>query len=216
MKLALRNWLAERCLAALEAPDDDSAATLGALANGLDDAGKLARLAQAERAALLAPGSPFEPDGAGLRLREEHVADVPRVRERVARIVRAARTYRARGGTGAADDAEAAVALRKAAALFDAGLFFETHEILEPAWKSADEPLRTFLQGLIQIAAGYHHRSQRNLRGAESLLREGVARLHPFGPAAYAVDVRALLAAVETTLGALDEEPSEPPRLIVG
>ena len=42
----------------------------------------------------------------------------------------------------------------RAAALFDAGLYFEVHEVLEPHWMAADGPEREALQGLIQIAVG--------------------------------------------------------------
>lgn len=216
MKLALRNWLAERCLDALGARGGPLAAAFAALSSGLDETGTVDGVGEAERDALLTPGSPFEPAGRGLRLRAELLPELPGLRDRAGRIARAAAAFRARTESARGEEDDPGRALAAAAALFDAGLFFETHEVLEPPWKAADEPLRTFLQGLIQIAAGFHHRSQGNLRGAESLLREGLARLHPFSPAAYRVDVRALLAAVETALGALDEEPSEPPRLVVG
>ena len=67
-------------------------------------------------------------------------------------------------------------ALAHAKILFDAGLHFEVHELLEPHWQAATGERREALQGLIQIAVGYQHLANRNLRGAESLLDEGVAR----------------------------------------
>ena len=69
-------------------------------------------------------------------------------------------------------------ALRAAARLFDAGLFFEVHEVLEPLWMTASEPRREALQGLIQIAVGWQHLANGNVAGARSLLADGAARLH--------------------------------------
>ena len=64
-----------------------------------------------------------------------------------------------------------------AAALFDAGLGFEVHEVLEPFWAEAVGDARQALQGLIQIAVGYQHLANANLAGARSLISDGAARL---------------------------------------
>ena len=83
--------------------------------------------------------------------------------------------------------------LEQAAALFDAGLGFEVHELLERHWVRATGDDRSALQGLIQIAVGYQHEANGNLVGARALLDEGSARvrdrrlagtdLDPFGRA---------------------------------
>jgi len=67
--------------------------------------------------------------------------------------------------------------LRRAAALANHGLFFEVHELLEPAWFRAGDPARTALQGLIQVAVAFHHLENGNREGARSLLAEGVAKV---------------------------------------
>jgi hypothetical protein len=68
--------------------------------------------------------------------------------------------------------------LEAAAALFDAGLYFEVHEVLEPHWMTAGGPEREALQGLVQIAVAWQHLANGNLAGARSLLLEGSGRLH--------------------------------------
>jgi len=68
-------------------------------------------------------------------------------------------------------------ALEAAATLFDAGLGFEVHELLEPHWARATDDDREALQGLIQIAVGYQHLANGNAAGARALLEEGAARL---------------------------------------
>ncbi len=47
--------------------------------------------------------------------------------------------------------------LGQAAALLRAGLFFEVHEVLEPAWRQATGRERVALQGVIQAAVAWHH-----------------------------------------------------------
>ena len=51
-------------------------------------------------------------------------------------------------------------------ALFNHGEFFEAHEVLEDVWRAAPPGEKKFLQGLIQVAVSFHHRSTGNLIGA--------------------------------------------------
>jgi hypothetical protein len=68
--------------------------------------------------------------------------------------------------------------LAAAATLFDAGLYFEVHEVLEPHWASAGGETREVLQGLIQVAVAWQHLVNGNVAGARSLFVEGGTRLH--------------------------------------
>ena len=63
------------------------------------------------------------------------------------------------------------------ATLFDAHLYFEVHELLEPSWRDARGDDREALQGLIQVAVGYQHLANGNFAGARVLLEEGHGRL---------------------------------------
>ena len=54
------------------------------------------------------------------------------------------------------------MALGQAALLFDGRLYFEVHELLEPYWLRAAGRERETLQGLIQVAVGFHHLSNGN------------------------------------------------------
>jgi uncharacterized protein len=63
---------------------------------------------------------------------------------------------------------------------FNARQFFEAHEVWEEIWLTEDEPERTFLQGLIQIAAAFHHYRHGNSDGAESLLAAGIVKITRF------------------------------------
>ena len=88
--------------------------------------------------------------------------------------------------------------LEAAAVLFDARLYFEVHELLEPAWREAGAGERQALQGLIQIAVGYQHLANGNFAGARALLDEGRQRLR--GQALEGLDLDAFGEAVGRTL----------------
>ena len=63
---------------------------------------------------------------------------------------------------------------------FNAKKFFEAHEFWEEIWLVESEPEKTFLQGLIQITAAFHHRQRGNPEGVELLLALGIVKLLRF------------------------------------
>jgi hypothetical protein len=69
-------------------------------------------------------------------------------------------------------------AVAEAALCFNAGLFFETHEVLEHHWLHLEDgPARRFVQGLIQISVGFHHAMRGSHQGAVNQLGKGLAKL---------------------------------------
>jgi uncharacterized protein len=94
---------------------------------------------------------------------------------------------------------------------FNSRLFFEAHESWEEIWLHAPEPEKTFLQGLIQVSAAFHHYCRRNPKGAHSLLSAGLAKLARF-PANHRgldlEDLRAIAKRWEKALSA-GEDPGE-------
>ena len=67
--------------------------------------------------------------------------------------------------------------LERARAAWDAGLFFEVHEIVEPVWLEEQGAQRELLQGVIMAGAALHHLSRGNLAGARGLLGDAARRL---------------------------------------
>jgi hypothetical protein len=55
--------------------------------------------------------------------------------------------------------------------LFNAGDYFEAHEVWEDLWAESHGPARKFYQGLIQAAVGLCHFGNGNLGGAAKLYR---------------------------------------------
>lgn len=66
------------------------------------------------------------------------------------------------------------------AALFNAGLYFETHELLELTWRATEGPERDFYHGIVQAAAAFYHFEKQNLNGARTLLAKSLRRLSPY------------------------------------
>ena len=80
---------------------------------------------------------------------------------------------------------------------FNARQFFEAHEVWEEIWLAEVEPERTFLQGLIQIAAAFHHYRRGNSDGAESLLSAGIVKITRFPHDYHGLAVEDLRAAAK-------------------
>lgn len=87
-------------------------------------------------------------------------------------------------------------AFRRGIDCFNRRQFFTCHEVLEEIWLQEPERTRHFYQGLIQVAAAFHHFQNGNLRGAHSLMRAGAEKLRRYPPDHHGVDVAGLLAAL--------------------
>jgi hypothetical protein len=108
-------------------------------------------------------------------------------------------------------------ALAAGVSLFNAALFHECHDALEPLWLKAEGPLKAGLQGLILLAAGFHHHQVQNAPGMAGLLEDAVAALGageelatPWGTVAYGASLdlaRARLAALEDEFGERADVP---------
>jgi len=84
-------------------------------------------------------------------------------------------------------------ALVEAARLFRARRFYEVHEVLEDVWRTLTGDRRVFVQGLIQIAAGFHHLARGKPRSAATLFARGRAKLSAHAAETCGLDVTALL-----------------------
>lgn len=60
---------------------------------------------------------------------------------------------------------------------FNRGEFFDAHETWEAIWLPASGADKVFLQGIIQLAAAFHHWQRGNARGAWSLSRRALEKL---------------------------------------
>ncbi len=94
---------------------------------------------------------------------------------------------------------------------FHSGAFFEAHEHWESVWLVAHEPEKTFLQGLIQVAAAFHHFQRGNCAGTISLLGSALRRLDKYPHVFAGVVVAPLRVAIRSWLEALEAAPQSSP-----
>ncbi len=112
-------------------------------------------------------------------------------------------------GTDAAESRKIADGLR----LFNERYFFEAHEVLEEVWHQERGEARLFLQGLIQVCAGFHHFQNGNARGAAELLRRGADKLRRYPQQYLGLDAARLLEEVDVCRGRFERmrDGAEPP-----
>jgi predicted metal-dependent hydrolase len=110
------------------------------------------------------------------------------------------------------DSRQEAEKFREGLEHFNRGRFFEAHESWEEIWLPAAEPEKTFLQGIIQVAAAFHHHQRGNRAGTKSLLRAGLKKLERFPSQHRGIQLEKLRAAARRWLGALTAhaEPVHP------
>lgn len=63
---------------------------------------------------------------------------------------------------------------------FNAREFWEAHESWETIWLVAESDVEQFLQGMIQLAAAFHHVKRGTHRGAARLFEAALRRLSAF------------------------------------
>lgn len=208
MKIATRDLLAELLVEALE--DQVAAAALRCLAVYCQAVKKTPPTMLVDRFLFPAPAVEREKV---LALLKENPLFLWDLRGRSARVTLASAftsewaeivTKLLQYGTALAewvpDEAAPAImhALRKGVLLFNHHLFFEVHEVLEAQWVKESGEEKRFLQGLIQIAVAFYHLGNHNLRGALSLLHDGVEKVSPYQPAFLGIELRDFLAGLET------------------
>jgi uncharacterized protein len=93
---------------------------------------------------------------------------------------------------------------------FNSGRFYDAHEQWEEVWLETQNPEKVFLQGLIQVAAAFHHYSRENRLGTQKLLQAGLAKIEPFPQVHRRLELEPLRVAVRRWLVALDADENPP------
>ena len=88
---------------------------------------------------------------------------------------------------------------------FNALRFWEAHESWEAIWLVAPENEKRFYQGLIQLAAAYHHMKRGTFRGAARLFQAALPRLSAYPEAFQHLDRAAAVAAAARHFGEAEE-----------
>jgi len=82
--------------------------------------------------------------------------------------------------------------LKRGIELFNAGEFYECHEVLEDVWRPSAGEERLFLQAIIHVAVGLYHHEEGNPTGAELQLRKALSKLAGYLPIYRRIDTARL------------------------
>lgn len=88
--------------------------------------------------------------------------------------------------------------------------WFEAHEELETAWRTAPAEERDFCQGLVHVAVAWYQHARGNRVGTERQLDKALRRLAAYEPEHRGVDVAALRAQLAELRRTLDLRGREP------
>jgi hypothetical protein len=101
--------------------------------------------------------------------------------------------------------------------LYNAGEFFTAHEAWETVWLRSSEPEKTFLQGVIQVTAAFHHWQHDNRLGTKLLLQAALRRLDSYSASFGGISVTLLCDDIRDRLQMLGAgDPADllaPPRI---
>lgn len=96
--------------------------------------------------------------------------------------------------------------------LFNAGRFFECHEVWEEVWKRAADAEKLFYQGMIQAAVAILHAERANPRGARSTWAKARAKLDLFPAEQMGIALGELRNAVDEFIASARAGDPLPPR----
>ena len=86
---------------------------------------------------------------------------------------------------------------------YNAGYYFEAHETLEELWLPSPWPVRPFLQGIIQLAAGFVHLMRHEYPGTVRLLARAIEKLEAAPDVYMGIDSAQLVADARRAHGEL-------------
>ncbi|MFI5253502.1 MAG: DUF309 domain-containing protein [Bacteroidota bacterium] len=96
--------------------------------------------------------------------------------------------------------------LERGVKLFNAGNYWHAHEAWEDVWKRREEDERLFFQGIIQLAAAYHHvTTHTSYRGAINNLDKSKLKLEIFEPRFLGIEIQPLLESIRQTKEDLED-----------
>ena len=93
---------------------------------------------------------------------------------------------------------------------YNAGEYFTAHEAWETVWLEAHEPDRSFLQGLIQVTAAFHHLRRNNHVGTGRLLHRALRRLELYPACFGGISVTTLCGDIRERIRALHADQPTP------
>jgi hypothetical protein len=157
------------------------------------------RLSLADAAHLVARGLLDQRD-ATFTLKPQYVAHLAYLRQQTSRLLDALQFVKTFASAGMVTD------LHRGVALFNAGLFFECHELLESVWKATTGPDKAFYHGIVQVAAAFYHYEKHNRHGAVTLMTKGLGKLAGYPDRHLGIEVEAFRKALQSWAASFETE----------
>jgi len=88
---------------------------------------------------------------------------------------------------------------------FNKKKFYEAHEYWEEIWTEINVDDSIFFQGMIQLAVGYFHITNNNIKGAKSLFNKSIEKLNKFIPLHRNINVNELIEFANMSIQDLDK-----------
>jgi predicted metal-dependent hydrolase len=88
---------------------------------------------------------------------------------------------------------------------FNLGEFYESHEFWEDVWNEIDDPERTWVQGMIQVATGLHKLQRERPDVCRTLLQKALTKLADVPPALFGYDLARLCADARRVYHAVEQ-----------
>ncbi|MEN3331301.1 MAG: uncharacterized protein V7641_666 [Blastocatellia bacterium] len=92
---------------------------------------------------------------------------------------------------------------------FNAGRYFDAHEIWEEIWLCSTDEAKLFYHMLIQAAVALYHRERGNLHGARALYKRVCEKLQKLPPVFMSLDVSGLARQLHACFAELSEKAAE-------
>jgi hypothetical protein len=92
---------------------------------------------------------------------------------------------------------------------FNQRQFYACHDTLEALWMEAAQPEKKFYQGILQVAVGLYHLSNKNWHGTVISIGNGLGHLQMYLPDYAGLDIESFVTSTYSLLKALQEAGSE-------
>src|SRR5712692_9319242 len=133
-------------------------------------------------------------------LKPQYIPHIAYLRQQTSRLLDALRFVKTFAGAGMVTD------LHRGVALFNAGLFFECHELLESVCKATTGPDKAFYHGIVQVAAAFYHYEKHNRHGAVTLMTKGLGKLAGYPDRHLGIEVVAFRKALQSWAASFETE----------
>ncbi len=100
-------------------------------------------------------------------------------------------------------------------AAFNRGEHYEAHELWEEVWNVIDDPARTWVQGMIQVATGLHKLQRFRSDVCLTLIDKALGKLAEVSPSLYGFDLAALVADARRVKAAIERGERPDPASVV-